>query len=125
MSCLFQSIGKLIGRRHLNVRNDICDYMQHHLNSMHQEMTLRQWIQWQQQSPNAEHYIRNMRNTSVWGGAMELAIATKVYGVDIHVVDAYNKKVAEFLWRDTFTARKRLVVQWTGVHYEPVHVVHM
>lgn len=99
--------------------------MQQHLDDVHQGMTLRQWIQWQLQSPNPERYVQNMRNPSVWGGAMELTIATKVYGVDILVIDGYGKQVAEFLWRDACTARKRLYVQWTGVHYDPIRVLHM
>lgn len=125
MSCLFQSIGKLVQQSHVHVRHKICDYMQHHLDSMHQGMTLRHWIQWQRQSSNAEQYIRNMRSTSEWGGAMELMVATKVYNADIIVVDGYGKQVAEFLLRDAFTARKRMYVQWTGVHYEPVRMVHV
>ena len=125
MSCLFQSIGKLIQKPHIHVRNEICNYMQQHLDDVHQGMTMRQWIQWQLQSPNAERYVQNMRNPSVWGGAMELTIATKVYGVDIVVVDGHRKQVTEFLWRDACTARKRLLVQWTGVHYDPIRVLYM
>lgn len=123
MSCLFQSIGELIGKTHQNTRKEICDYMQSHLEHEHQGMRLKDWIRWQLHSTNPHQYIQQMRQPSVWGGAMELAIATKVYQSDIIVINGYGKQVAEFLWKEQHTARTRLILQWTGVHYEGLQVV--
>ena len=123
MSCLFQSIGKLIHKSHQTVRKEICDYMQSHLEDEHQGMRLRDWIHWQLHSPNPHQYIQKMRKTTEWGGAMELAIATKLYKADIIVIDGMGKQVAEFLLKEQCTARTRYIVQWTGVHYEGVRTI--
>jgi len=125
MSCLFISVGRLVGKPHASVREDICNHMVRNLGTTHQAMTLEQWIRWQDGSPEPSAYIQRMRHPSTWGGAMELAVATKVYGTDIVVVNSVNKRVAEFKWREECTARCVLVLQWTGVHYEPVRVDHL
>lgn len=121
MSCLFQSIGTLIHKAHHDTRKEICDYMQSHLEHEHQGMRLKDWIHWQLHSPNPHQYIRKMRQPSEWGGAMELAIATKVYKADIRVIDGYGIPVAEFWFKDQSTARRRLILRWTGNHYEGVN----
>lgn len=118
MSCLFQSIGSLMHRTHQRTRREICDYMNHHLEEEYQGLRLKDWIHWQLHYSDPLKYIQNMRNESEWGGAMELMVATKMYKVDILVVDQKGHTVAEFLWNDQCTARIRLVLQWTGVHYE-------
>ncbi len=120
MSCLFISLGKLLHQPHTTVRHTICNYMAANLDHTHQGMTLRDWIRWQQQAPSPAAYIRAMRSTAEWGGAMELAVATQCYRVDIDVVNGSGKRVADFVWRDACTARNKLVLQWTGNHYEPV-----
>lgn len=120
MSCLFISLGKLLDQPHTAVRHTICNYMHNNLDRAHQGMTLRDWIRWQRQAPSPAAYIRAMRSTAEWGGAMELAVATQCYHVDIDVVDGRGKRVADFVWRDACTARNKLVLQWTGNHYEPV-----
>lgn len=117
---MFISIGKLVGQPHPTVRRNICNHMARNLNSTHQSMTLADWIRWQENTPDPSTYIQHMRQPSTWGGAMELAIATKVYGADIVVVNGWGKRVAEFKWRDECTARITMVLQWTGAHYEPV-----
>lgn len=122
MSCLFISIGRLLGTPHATIRQNICDYMQDHMDRPHQGgISLREWIGWQNQSSSAESYIEAMRSSHEWGGAMELSVATQCYHCDIVVVDLTGKQVAEFVWRDRFTSRCRLVLVWTGNHYEPVN----
>ncbi len=120
MSCLFISLGKLLGQPHTTVRNTICNYMHHNLDQPFQDMPIRDWIKWQQQAPSPEAYIQSMRSTSEWGGAMELTMATQCFVTDIRVVDGRGRTVAEFVWREHCTARRKMVLWWTGTHYEPV-----
>lgn len=123
MSCLFISLGRLLAQPHKTVRQTLCDHMERHLDTPFQGMAMRDWIRWQLDAPSPEAYIRTMRSTSVWGGAMELMVATQVYVTDILVVDRAGERVAEFVWRDGFTARRKMVLMWTGNHYEPVRWV--
>jgi hypothetical protein len=118
---MFISIGTLVQQPHESVRRTICDYLQTHLDTLHQGLPLREWIQWQSTPPQTPHaYIQRMRKPSTWGGAMELSAATKCYDCDILVVDGSKRQVAEFVWKEDCTARRRLVLEWTGWHYEPV-----
>lgn len=129
MSCLFNSLGRLLGQSGATVRAALVHYTATHLDATHQGMPVRDWIRWQDEGGHGRdsvvRYLQTMRHASTWGGAMELAMATQCYGVDILVVDASRKVVAEFLWREGCTARVRLVLEWTGVHYEPVRRVDL
>ena len=112
MSCLFNSLGRLLGQSGATVRAALVDYTATHLDATHQGMTVRDWIRWQDEGGHGRdsvaRYLQTMRHASTWGGAMELAMATRCYGVDILVVDASRKVVAEFLWREACTARVRM-----------------
>lgn len=125
MSCLFNSLGRLLGQPGPAVRASLVAFMATHLDTVHQGMTFRDWIGWQHEGASVGAYLQAMRHASTWGGAMELAAATQCYHTDIMVVDGRGTKVAEFLWRDACTARRRLVLEWTGVHYEPVRAVDL
>ena len=132
MSCLFNSLGQLLGYSGNQIRSTLVDYMQSNLNKMYQGMSIRDWIKWQEGGPenaSVEDYLNSMRHASTWGGAMELAMAAQCYRLDIVVVRptsyvnlnrSNGDVVAEFLWRDATTARRRLILEWTGNHYEPL-----
>ena len=124
MSCLFNSIGYHVNASGDTVRATICDYMEQHKDEMHKDMALSHWIGHQQQMEgeevDAQAYIKRMRQRHIWGGAMELAVATKVYRSDIDVVNGTGKTIASFKWVDNGTSTSKMVVQWTGAHYEPV-----
>jgi len=126
MSCLFISIGRLVNESPNNVRQSVCNYMDENLDTLYQGMQIKDWIQWQTNSTPTQ-YISRMRNSSTWGGAMEIAMCTRIYKVDIHVYAAYNqkKRLAEFVWDETRTACIQLHISWTGAHYEPLRVVHL
>ena len=69
-------------------------------------MAIEDWIRWQK-SMSADAYIRQMRSPETWGGAMEIAMMTRIYVVDISVfsTDITPKRLASFVWDDTRTAR--------------------
>ena len=96
------------------------------MDTSYQGMKIKDWIQWQTNSTPAQ-YIRHMRSSSTWGGAMEIAMCTRIYNVDIHVYEAYNqkKRLAEFVWDETRTACVQLHISWTGNHYEPLQYINL
>lgn len=128
MSCLFNSLGHLLGESGAIVRSSLVDYMSSHLDDLHQGMRIRDWIRWQHEGHgniNVQQYLQSMKHAHTWGGAMELAIATQCYHVDILVVNTQRHIVAEFLWREGCTARYRIVLEWTGIHYEPLRMINL
>ena len=117
MSCLFAALGQLLGRPHHRVRHEICDFMAQNLHRPFQGTTVRQWIEWQGERPH--QYIARMRGASSWGGAMEIAMATQLYHVDVTVAAARDqRRLAHFVMDDTRSARHHLFITWTGNHYE-------
>lgn len=122
MSCLFVSLGKLVGLTAGHVRTTICDYMERNLESVYQGMPLSDWIKWQQDSTPTQ-YIKAMRRSETWGGAMEIAMFTRLFKVDVHVYTASpirRSRLAEFVWDDTRTACVQIHITWNGYHYEPL-----
>ena len=119
MSCLFIAIGRLLGLPHPVVRAQLCTFMERNLHLDHQGMPVGDWIRWQGQQPR--QYIATMRRTATWGGAMEIAMATKLYRADITVVaPGTHRRLAHFVMDDTKSARRQLWLVWTGNHYEPL-----
>ena len=146
MSCLFVSIGTLVGRSHARVRADVCDYMQQHMTTDHMGLPFGAWMGWQQEQEQeqeqdnatavgegesnsvpwnverAEAYVAHMRGSNTWGGAMEIAAATRIYACDIIVVSEVGgggrRVVAEFLAPPSLSSRPRLTISWNGSHYQ-------
>ena len=121
MSCLFISLGRLMHLPHHTVRRQICDHMARNLDVLYLDMQIRDWIRWQGTEPS--RYIAEMRQQHRWGGAMEIAIATQLYHVDVEVVDTRRKRIAEFVEHQDRVASTRLRLIWTGNHYTPVAAV--
>ena len=121
MSCLFIALGQLVGVPNAALRQQLCDFMQEHLDAPFQGTPIRTWIAWQGVDPT--QYVAQMRSRSEWGGAMEIAIFTLLYRADVEVVDGRGQRVAEFIAHDSRSALRRLRIRWTGNHYEPVAVL--
>ena len=65
-----------------------------------------------------------MRNTSTWGGAIEIQAACNLYNVIIIVRNYrdHNGKNIEFLpiSYDSVKDIQKIELEWSGGHYEPV-----
>jgi hypothetical protein len=119
MSCLFVALGRLLHLPQSSVRAQLCTFMERNLHLDHQGMPIGEWIRWQGQDPR--QYIASMRCAATWGGAMEIAMATKLYRADITVVaPRTHRRLAHFVMHDTQSARRQLRLVWTGNHYEPL-----
>lgn len=129
MSCLFNSMSHFIKEEWgpTGIRQRICNYLEQNLpilEGMETHDVLKM------EAPSAEHYISNMRNTSTWGGAIEIQCACNIWNARIIVHDIrYNNrdgnKFIEFLPLQAQTSTKsenamlELRLEWSGGHYEP------
>jgi hypothetical protein len=70
------------------------------------------------ENPN---YIRDMRNTSTWGGAIEIQAASSIWNLRIIVKNYRNRgeKDIEFIPLSQ-NYQRTIEVYWTGGHYEPI-----
>ena len=77
MSCLFQSISKLLGNiSPQNLRNQICDFIETNGDRMWNGLSIKEWVYYSaiDRNQTVKQYIQSMRHSSEWGGAPEIAI---------------------------------------------------
>ena len=134
MSCLFNSMSHFIkedGGSH-GIRQRICDYLQNNLPIL-DGMETRDILKLE--APSSEHYISNMRNSSTWGGAIEIQCACNIWNARIVVRDIRNcnrnnrninnNNKIEFLPLHAITSIHSTLIkldfelEWSGGHYEP------
>jgi hypothetical protein len=112
MSCLFNSIGRLLEIPTDAVRQQICDYLAADkpvLEGMqtHDLLLLE-----------GANYIKQMRQSHTWGGAIEIQVAVRIWNVNVIVQNRRDgTSPIEFV---TPTPTATLTLYWTGGHYEPV-----
>jgi len=115
MSCLFNSLSYFIPENSYNIRQKICDYLEENkpiIEDLDTKFVL------DLETPN---YIDNMRNTSTWGGAIEIQAASSIWSLRIIVKNYRNNdgKDIEFIPLNQ-NYQKTIQVYWTGGHYEPI-----
>jgi hypothetical protein len=127
MSCLFNSLGRLLTKDPQALRQEICNYLEagspvvEGLNTT-DILTI--------EAGDPKTYIANMRRPHTWGGAIEIQAAAVLHSARIVVrnirmqrargrVVTQAVKDIEFL-PVTGTVGSTLTISWNGGHYEPV-----
>jgi hypothetical protein len=117
MSCLFISLDYFVKETSYIVRQKICDYLEENKPIM--EGLDTKFIL-DMENPN---YIQNMRNTSTWGGAIEIQSACNIWNLRIIVKDirhrhSQNNNIEFIPINNKFD--RSITLEWSGGHYEPV-----
>jgi OTU-like cysteine protease len=130
MSCLFNSMSHFIKEDWCptGIRQRICDYLEKNLPIL-EGMETRDVLELE--APTAAHYISNMRNSSTWGGAIEIQCACNIWNARIIVHDIRtrnnnnnNNNKIEFLPLKSENDQPHSLefnLEWSGGHYEPLH----
>lgn len=133
MSCLFDSMYSLFTKHGIYFRSShilrlkISSFMKDNPNYSLETGTVKDWVDMVAKDMNtsSESYIRGMSLASTWGGAMEMAVMSKIFNIRIVVVGHNsNSALAEF---DCTSGKAEAIftLHWTGTHYTPVSVVNM
>nr|CAD7201636.1 unnamed protein product [Timema douglasi] len=69
--------------------------------------------------PNAE-YCQWILKPDSWGGAIELAVLSSFYGLEIAVVDTLNAIINRFGEDQNFA--QRVFLMFDGIHYDPLYL---
>ncbi|KAI4492349.1 hypothetical protein M0804_002140 [Polistes exclamans] len=69
--------------------------------------------------PNAE-YCKWILKSDSWGGAIELSILSKFYGLEIAVIDSINAIINRFGEDQHYAQRVFLI--FDGIHYDPLYL---
>jgi hypothetical protein len=123
MSCLFNSFSRLLGEAPQAIRNRICDYLEAGepiMDGIPTKMIL---------DSDRPNYIAQMRNPSVWGGAIEIQAACNIWKAKVIVENRRDNGRAgaapaqpiEFV-PVSAPVTKIMRIYWTGGHYEPISV---
>jgi len=116
MSCLFNSLQYFIkDKSSYEIRQMICDYLENNkpiIDGLETKFILEL---------ESNNYINNMRDPSVWGGAIEIQVACNIWCYNIKVRNYRDilGKVIEFIPINN-KIDKNIELEWTGGHYEPV-----
>jgi hypothetical protein len=115
MSCLFHSMSAFLKEDPQVIRNKICDYLQ--TNPTIMDMSASDIIFFDS-GKQLDDYVRNMRLSHVWGGAIEIAACIRIWNRPIRV---RVERTGEFI---DFTAPNcdgiPMTFRWTGGHYDPI-----
>ncbi len=127
MSCLFNSLGRLLTKDPQALRQEICNYLEAGSPVMEGLNTVDILTM---EAGDPKTYIANMRRPQTWGGAIEIQAAAVLHSARIVVrnirmqrargrVVTQAVKDIEFL-PVTGTVGSTLTVSWNGGHYEPI-----
>ncbi|KAL1510041.1 hypothetical protein ABEB36_004697 [Hypothenemus hampei] len=67
-----------------------------------------------------EEYCAWIQNDTSWGGAIELAILSNYYGIEIAVVDTINAIINRFGEDQNYSFR--VFLMFDGIHYDPLYL---
>ena len=93
-SCLFHSLSfgmRACGRGGESanadaLRSAVAAFIEQNADAELSSTPLRDWIKWDSDM-TVEGYCRRMRRAGEWGGAIEMAVASRLFNVDIHVYE--------------------------------------
>ena len=119
MSCLFNSLGALIGENPQAIRGRICDWLASDPAIMEDlSASIVIAIESGQALPP---YVGRMRSPATWGGAIEIRSFVRLWQRPVRVWAIRARRWIEFPLDAGVTATgPECRLSWTGGHYEPI-----
>jgi hypothetical protein len=117
MSCLFRSLGSLVGKDADALRNDICDFLDRNPRLI-DDVDAKAVVEWESGMP-IHDYVRRMRQRSTWGGGIEIAAFVNMTGHPVVVQDLRTQRHIAFHPPNPSRTARTLHISWNGCHYEP------
>jgi len=118
MSCLFNSLSYFINENSYDIRQKICNYLAEAkplIDGFDTQLIL------QFENPSAQAYIDNMRNSSTWGGAIEIQAACNIWNLTIRVANYRDRTDKHIEFIPVLGSSQRIInIYWTGGHFEPI-----
>ena len=128
MSCLFDSLSYYIDASSYEIRQYICDYLEEGgevMEGLDTDLVLT--LDADDGSGEPAKYIRKMRMTSTWGGAIELKSTANIWSVIVRVHNIRDRhgEIIEFVPSSGKRPVGIIDISWSGSHFEPVKQKHM
>lgn len=118
MSCLFQSLAYFVQNDDVDlIRQKICNFLA--LSELGQsDFVLHMMSETSADSSAVPSYVSHMRDSSTWGGAIEIQAFCEVYRYRVRNILLTNHKTVTFVPSDGMYLHEA-VITWNGGHYEP------
>jgi hypothetical protein len=118
MSCLFNSLGRLLSKDPHGLRQEICNYLEAGSPILDGMATVDVLVM---EAGDSKKYIDNMRGSHTWGGAIEIQACAVLQSARIIVKNLRNRgqQDIEFLPLSG-SVTSTLTISWNGGHYEPI-----
>lgn len=122
-NCLFHSMGLAFGIPQGDLRLAIAVYLEKNRKEKLNGLALEEWLELEKDM-KLDNYCRLIRNDGIWGGNMEISVATKMFKCNIFVLskDVIKKRykmVSSYVFDNN--ARNVFLV-YDGVHYNYLKV---
>ena len=122
MSCLFNSLSRFVSDSSENIRKNICDYLLTNP-KLYDEISASDYINWES-GKSLNDYVKQMRSSSTWGGAIEISAFTHLYAMNVNVLnirDSGNYTIIKPIeFKSNQKTNKSCTISWNGFHYEPI-----
>lgn len=127
MSCLFNSLSKFVSDDSGTIRRKICDYLETNP-IIFDDAKAEDVINWESNT-SLSSYVLRMRNTSTWGGAIEIRCFCNIYNLNVEVINIRggNRNEKSIFFPKSFnsednkeTLENIVKISWNGGHYEPI-----
>lgn len=121
MSCLFNSLSRLVGEPAHTIRMKICDYLVTDP-SLYDDLSASLAVSIEK-NMNLSTYVQQMRSPSTWGGAIEIRSFVNLWKRPVKVWVIRQKRWIEFPYRsnqDNNENKNECKISWNGGHYEPL-----
>lgn len=122
-NCLFRSLGIAFKIPHNQLRIAIAQYLEKNKRRKFNGLALEEWVK-METDMDVERYCRYIRDDGIWGGNMEINVASKMFKVNIFVLSRNNEKnkydmISSYVFDNN--ARNVFLV-YDGVHYNYLKV---
>lgn len=122
-NCLFHSMGLAFNLKQSELRELIANYLEKNKKEKLNGMTLEDWLQLEKDM-SLDKYCQLIRKDGIWGGNMEINVATKMFKTNIFVLMKDNDKkkykmVSSYVFNDN---AKNVFLLYNGIHYNYLKV---
>jgi len=122
-NCLFYSMGIAFKMPQANLRLAIAMYLEKNRKTKINGLSLEEWLMMEKEMP-LDSYCKLIRKNGIWGGNMEINIASKMFKTNIFVLSKdITKKKFDMISSYVFDNNARnIFLLYDGLHYNYLKV---
>ena len=121
-NCLYYSLGKALNKSQGELRQIISDYLIKNRKKRENGMMLEDWVRLEK-DVDLGVYVGKMRENGVWGGNMEISVCSKIWGINVFVLEKGKGKYRIVSSYVSGNDKRNVFLLYNGVHYNYLEVI--